>query len=63
MTMKIHVDMTLCEYHGQCEYFAPEIFRIDEDKLVYVAEPDESLRDKVTKAARACPQLAIKIVE
>lgn len=61
--MKIEVDMKLCELHGQCAYLAPEVFRLTDDTLEYEAEVSEALREKVEKAARACPQLAIKIVD
>ncbi|MEQ8441318.1 MAG: ferredoxin [Alphaproteobacteria bacterium] len=59
--MKIKVDMSLCELHGQCVFLASDVFSIEDDNLIYNAAPDEALRDKVEKAARACPQLAIKI--
>jgi ferredoxin len=60
--MKIKVDMKLCELHGQCAYIAPEVFKLTEDTLEYEADIPEDLREKVEKAVRACPQLAIKIV-
>jgi ferredoxin len=61
--MKIEVNMKLCELHGQCEYLAPEVFRLTEDTLHYEITPDEALRQKIEKAAKACPQMAIKILE
>jgi ferredoxin len=60
--MKIEVDMKLCELHGQCVYLAPEIFQLTDDTLEYKADVPAELEDKVRKAIRACPQLAIKIV-
>lgn len=60
--MKVIVDMDVCKDHGQCVFFAPEVFQINENgRLVYVAEPDESLRDAVEEAADVCPLQAITI--
>lgn len=60
--MKVHVDMELCEYHGQCMIAAPEVFNlVEEGDLRYVAEPDDSLREVVEEAMDACPVQAISI--
>jgi ferredoxin len=59
--MKIKVDEALCEFHGQCVFLAPELFRIEDDKLIYEANADPSHRAKAEKAMKACPQLAISI--
>ncbi len=61
--MKIEVDMKLCELHGQCAYLAPEVFKLTDDTLEYEAEVPPELREKVEKAIRACPQLAIRILD
>jgi ferredoxin len=40
----------------------PQVFNlVAPDKLEYVAEPDESLRDGVEDAEAACPTLSIMI--
>ncbi|MGW5213917.1 ferredoxin [Streptomyces sp. NPDC004051] len=62
--MQFTVDMDLCESHGQCVFAAPEVFSFDdEDHLVVapVPDPDESLSDKIEKAASACPVRAITL--
>jgi ferredoxin len=60
--VKIVVDMDLCADHGQCVYAAPEVFQLDDaGKLVYKAEVDEALRDRVEEAADVCPMQAISI--
>lgn len=62
MSVKITVDMNLCESHGQCVFAAPEVFSFDDDDyLVYDAEPDAALYDKVVKAAAVCPVRAILV--
>lgn len=59
--VKIKVDMNLCEFHGQCVFIAPKVFRFEDDDLVYTEEVPEEQRALVEKAAKACPQLAIKV--
>lgn len=59
--VKVKVDMNLCEYHGQCVFVAPKEFRFEDDELAYEENVPEEARARVEKAAKACPQLAIKV--
>ena len=62
--MRITVDTTVCEVHGDCVVAAPEVFDIGEDdEVVQVLneEPGEELRAAVTQAAKMCPVSAIRI--
>lgn len=60
--MKVIVDLTLCQEHGQCAIAAPEVFVInDEGHLEYDATPDASMRDYVEEATDVCPVQAIRI--
>ena len=59
---RIHVDMNLCQSHGECELVAPEIFKLgDDDVLRWKEEVDPSLREKAQEAADACPMQAIRV--
>jgi ferredoxin len=58
--MKVVVDKNVCQDHGQCCFAAPEVFHLDDEgHLEYVAEPDDSLLEKVEDAADVCPVQAI----
>ncbi|MEU6351368.1 ferredoxin [Streptomyces sp. NPDC047072] len=60
--MKVVVDMNKCQDHGQCVFAAPDVFSMGDDgHLLYVADPDEALRDEVEEAADVCPLQAIRI--
>lgn len=60
--MKVVVDMSKCQDHGQCVFAAPDVFSMDDDgHLLYVPDPDEALRDEVEEAADVCPLQAIRI--
>ena len=62
MALKVDVDMDLCQAHGECVFAAPEVFELDDDdQLHWVAEPDESLREKVQQAEKVCPVSAIRV--
>jgi len=70
--MRVIVDLTKCQDHGQCIYSAPAVFALDENgRLAFRAETDgdlytsdeidESLRDDVDSAAGSCPLQAITV--
>ena len=62
--MKVTVDELRCDAHGVCVEACPEVFALDDsdDKVrVLVREPDESLREKLDRAALVCPKAAIVI--
>lgn len=63
MSLRVIVDLTVCQDHGQCVFAAPDVFDMDDDgKLVVLtAEPDESLRSQAEDAADVCPVQAIRL--
>ena len=62
-SMKVTVDLTICDLHGLCVETAPEVFEIADDGALKVlnATPPDTLRDRVEKAARECPTGAITV--
>ena len=62
--MKVTVDLSLCQDHGQCAIAAPEVFEIDDEgKLSYDGSPDDAMRDDIEEAADVCPVQAILVGE
>ncbi|MFD0585872.1 ferredoxin [Dactylosporangium darangshiense] len=56
------MNLTRCEGYAQCAFLAPAVFRMrGAEALVYDAEPDDAQRDRVLRAAAACPVQAILI--
>jgi ferredoxin len=54
--MKIVVDLTRCQGYAQCAFAAPDVFAIQGDEaLLYDADPDDTQREKIARAAAACP--------
>jgi ferredoxin len=61
--MRILVDLNRCQLYAQCCFLAPSVFKLEgEEALTYHPSPDDGLRDRVLRAAAACPTKAI-IVE
>ena len=65
MTLKVVLDDTRCELHGECVLAAPEVFEIadDDDDVVTLLtlEPSDELRAKVERAVDDCPVQALRI--
>lgn len=60
--MKVHVDMNLCQSHGECAFVAPDVFELgDDDVLVWKEDVGEDQRANVQQAVDVCPMMAIRI--
>jgi ferredoxin len=60
--MKVEVDRSLCQGHGQCALAAADVFQLDHAlNLHYDPEPPEELRDAVEEAVMMCPTQAIAL--
>jgi NADPH-dependent 2,4-dienoyl-CoA reductase/sulfur reductase-like enzyme/ferredoxin len=60
--MRVVVNLTRCQGYAQCAFLAPEVFRLQgAEALLYDPEPDEALRERVLRAAAACPVQAIRV--
>ena len=62
--MKVKVDYEECDGHGVCVDTCPEVFSLgddDEEVTLLTEEPDESLREPVTRAVGLCPKAAIEL--
>jgi ferredoxin len=63
-TKKVVVDQELCQGHGKCYLFVPEVFRVADDyghgvAFATVDDADAALRSRVNNAIRSCPEDAI----
>jgi ferredoxin len=53
------IDTTLCSAHGDCAEIAPRVFRLGETAEVIGEGTDE----QILEAAKACPALAIEVID
>jgi ferredoxin len=71
--MKIAVDLTKCQNHGQCTYSAPQVFSLDDQgELAFRAsatdqyvsgELVEDWREDIEEAIDMCPVQAIRSLD
>ena len=60
--MRVVVDLTRCQGYAQCAFHAPGVFRMHgEEALMYDLDPDDEQRERVLRAAAACPVQAILV--
>jgi len=60
--MKVVVDLTRCQGYAQCAFAAPDVFTMHGDEtLLYDSDPDDAQREKIVRAAAACPVQAIAL--
>jgi NADPH-dependent 2,4-dienoyl-CoA reductase/sulfur reductase-like enzyme/ferredoxin len=58
--MRVVVNLTRCQAYAQCAFLAPDVFRMrGEEALLYDPQPDGAQRERVLRAAAACPVQAI----
>jgi len=65
MGYRVVVDYDRCSSTAICMQFAPEVFEVRDDNLLYLLdeEPSEELRSKVETAVKGCPMQALAIEE
>jgi ferredoxin len=60
--VKVHVDMNLCQSHGECVVVAPDVFELGEDDVLrWTEDVEESRRAAMEEAVEVCPMMAIRI--
>ncbi|MER7849237.1 ferredoxin [Kitasatospora sp. NPDC096077] len=60
--MKIVVDLNRCQGYAQCVFLAPGVFELHgEEALMYTPQPPGEQRERVLRAAVACPVQAILV--
>jgi ferredoxin len=63
--MRVVVDYDRCDSNALCTMVAPALFRLDDDDRleVLVEQPSGTDEEAAGEAARACPKLAIALVD
>jgi ferredoxin len=62
---RVEADYDLCESNALCEGLAPDVFALDDNDDLQIADPtvtDEN-RQRVEQAVASCPKTALRIVE
>ncbi|KZS82944.1 ferredoxin [Mycobacterium persicum] len=63
--MRIEVDWDLCESNAVCMGIAPEVFRVGDDDMLTVLQPEVTPENEalVREAVRQCPRQAISLTD
>ena len=59
--MEIEIDVERCMGSGNCAFWAPATFDINDQNLAYVVDPEGDSEDKIRNAAEGCPTQAISL--
>lgn len=60
--LRVRVDHLLCVGNAMCETFAPNVFKLNDERQSEVVDPAADSEEKILEAAENCPMSAI-IVE
>lgn len=61
MALEININREICMGSGNCSFWAPDVFDLDDDGVAIVISVDGSPEEKVILAAQGCPTQAISI--
>jgi len=61
VTLHIDVNRDACMGSGNCQFWAPGVFEIDDDGIAVVVDAAAAPEDKIVLAADGCPTKAITL--
>jgi ferredoxin len=63
VALEIVVNRELCMGSGNCSFWAPGVFDLDDDGIAIVLDPYAAPEEKVLLAAQGCPTQAISVTK
>ena len=61
MALSIEINREVCMGSGNCSFWAPGVFDLDDDGIAIVTDPEGEPEDKILVAGQGCPTQAISI--
>ena len=61
MSLEISIDREKCMGSGNCSFWAPSTFDLDDDGVAIVVDAEGDSEEKVVLAAQGCPTQAISV--
>ena len=61
MPLEIRIDRATCMGSGNCSFWAPATFDLDDEGLAVVVDPEGDPEERVVLAAQGCPTGAIAL--
>jgi ferredoxin len=63
VALEIEINRELCMGSGNCSFWAPGVFDLDDEGIAVVLDPSAAPEDKIILAGQGCPTQAISITE
>ena len=60
--LKIEINRELCMGSGNCSFWAPGVFDLDDDGIAIILDPEGDPEEKIVLAAQGCPTQAITVL-
>ena len=60
--MRIEIDRDVCMGSGNCLFWAPGVFDLDDEGIAIVVDPAGAPEEKIVLAVDGCPTRAITIL-
>ena len=61
MALDISINRDACMGSGNCSFWAPGVFDLDDDGVAFVTDAEGEPEDKIILAAQGCPTQAISV--
>lgn len=61
MTLKIEINRDACMGSGNCGFWAPGVFDLDDDGIAVVLDAEAAPEEQIVLAGQGCPTQAISI--
>lgn len=61
MSLSIEINRDVCMGSGNCSFWAPGVFDLDDDGVAVVTDPEGESEEKIILAAQGCPTQAISV--
>ena len=62
VALEISINRDTCMGSGNCAFWAPGVFDLDEDGIAIVVDPAAQDDEKIVLAAQGCPTQAISVM-
>ena len=61
MPLEIEINRDACMGSGNCAFWAPGVFDLDDDGIAVVLDPGAAPEDRIVLAEQGCPTSAITV--
>jgi ferredoxin len=63
VALEIEINREVCMGSGNCSFWAPGVFDLDDEGIAIVVDPTAAPEDEIILAGQGCPTQAISIIK